>query len=124
MGGLLAIAAHPSEVVSGLQSIAMPSAWIPGFHFPYMKELLYTGLLSTDFVLIIELMALRDVPSTDAAVIYTMEPVLGSLLAYVVLGERWGALGWVGAALILASSLVTQLVGGEEEQGGKSPRHV
>lgn len=59
-------------------------------------------------------MALHDVSSTDAAIIYTMEPVLGAGLAYVVLGERWGSLGWVGAALIIASSLAAQIVGTEE----------
>jgi len=58
--------------------------------------------------------ALHDVSSTDAAIIYTMEPVLGAGLAYVVLGERWGSLGWVGAALIIASSLAAQIVGTEE----------
>ena len=51
----------------------------------------------------------------DAALIYSMEPVLGAGLAYVVLGERWGRLGWLGAALIIASSLAAQIMGTEEE---------
>ena len=62
-----------------------------------------------------QVVALHDVSSTDAAIIYTMEPVLGAGLAYVVLGERWGSLGWLGAALIIASSLAAQIVGTEEE---------
>ena len=32
----------------------------------------------------------------------------------MLLGERWGPLGWAGAGLIVASSLVTQLYGREE----------
>lgn len=47
--------------------------------------------------------------STDAAIIYTMEPVLGALWAYLFLGERWGPDGWIGAALILFSSFATQV---------------
>ena len=39
------------------------------------------------------------------------EPVLGAGLAWAVLGERWGAWGWVGAALILVSSLSAQIFG-------------
>jgi len=39
-------------------------------------EVLYTGILTTDLVLLMELMALRDVTSTEAAIIYTLEPVL------------------------------------------------
>ena len=52
---------------------------------------------------------MQDVDSTDAAIVYTMEPVLGALWAYILLGERWGPNGWIGAALILASSFVTQV---------------
>ena len=74
-------------------------------------QMLYTGVLSTDAVLLIEVFALNDVPSTDAAIIYSMEPVLGAGLAYAVLGERWGPLGWVGAGIILASSLIAQVFG-------------
>ena len=74
-------------------------------------QMLYTGVLSTDAVLLIEVFALNDVPSTDAAIIYSMEPVLGAGLAWAVLGERWGAWGWVGAALILVSSLSAQVFG-------------
>lgn len=31
--------------------------------------------------------------------------------AYAFLGERWGPLGWVGAAVILVASITTQLGG-------------
>lgn len=37
--------------------------------------------------------------------------MLGAGLAWAVLGERWGAWGWVGAALILVSSLSAQVFG-------------
>eukprot|EP01025_Chloroclados_australasicus_P012846 TRINITY_DN1613_c1_g1_i1.p1 TRINITY_DN1613_c1_g1~~TRINITY_DN1613_c1_g1_i1.p1 ORF type:complete len:478 (-),score=50.12 TRINITY_DN1613_c1_g1_i1:1191-2462(-) len=80
------------------------------------KEILYTGLLTTDAVLLIEMFALHDVSSVEAAIIYTAEPVLGAALAYVFLGERWGPMGWVGAGLILASSLGAQILGSEEEE--------
>jgi hypothetical protein len=69
-----------------------------------------------------QVVALHDVSSTDAAIIYTMEPVLGAGLAYVVLGERWGSLGWLGAALIIASSLAAQIVGTEEEVTPEQPK--
>ena len=53
--------------------------------------------------------------SVEAAIIYTLEPVLGAALAWWMLGERLGAKGLAGAAIILASSLVTQLAGAGEE---------
>ena len=52
-----------------------------------------------------------------AALIYTAEPLWGALFAWVLLGERWGSTGWVGAFLIVSSSLAAQLSG----QNSKSP---
>lgn len=57
---------------------------------------------------------MHDVSSADAAIIYTLEPVLGAGLGYAMLGERWGMAGWVGAALIVASSLGSQFFGGDK----------
>lgn len=50
----------------------------------------------------------QDVSSTEAAIIYTLEPVFGAGLAYVMLGERWGTSGWVGAGLIIVACLIAQ----------------
>ena len=58
----------------------------------------------------------QDVSSTEAAIIYTLEPVFGAGLAWVLLGERWGASGWAGAALIMTSCLVAQLLGVEKDR--------
>jgi drug/metabolite transporter (DMT)-like permease len=79
------------------------------------KEVLYTGFLTTDVALLMELVALRDVASTEVAIVYTLEPVLGAGLAFAFLGERWGPSGWVGASLIVASCLAMQLWGGAAE---------
>ncbi|GAB4815630.1 hypothetical protein N2152v2_008086 [Parachlorella kessleri] len=81
---------------------------------------LYTGLLTTDACFLCEVVALSLISSSEAAVIFAMEPVLGAALAYAALGERWGPLGWAGAAVITASSLATQLWGGGgSEEGGE-----
>eukprot|EP00878_Enallax_costatus_P021769 GHUV01023062.1.p1 GENE.GHUV01023062.1~~GHUV01023062.1.p1 ORF type:complete len:275 (+),score=90.51 GHUV01023062.1:264-1088(+) len=91
-------------------------------------ELLYTSFCSTDLVLVLELMALQHVSSTEAALVYSLEPVSGALMAYAFLGERWGAMGWVGAAIILAASVTTQLGGAMEENdsddGDKGPKEA
>lgn len=44
---------------------------------------------------------MRDVSATETAVIYGLEPLWGASFAWFLLGERWGAAGWMGAALIL-----------------------
>ena len=62
-----------------------------------------------------QLVALKNVSSTECALIYSMEPVLGAAFAFMVLGERWGPTGWLGAGLIVASSLTGQILGTEDE---------
>uniref|UniRef100_A0A383VDB4 EamA domain-containing protein n=1 Tax=Tetradesmus obliquus TaxID=3088 RepID=A0A383VDB4_TETOB len=86
-----------------------------------LMELLYTSFCSTDLVLLIELLALQDVSSTEAALVYSLEPVSGALLAYCFLGERWGPMGWCGAAVILIASLATQLGGALDDNDGSKP---
>jgi drug/metabolite transporter (DMT)-like permease len=58
----------------------------------------------------VEMHALKSVSAPLAALIYTAEPLWGALFAWVLLNERWGPTGWVGAALIIASTAASQLL--------------
>ncbi|XP_034911173.1 uncharacterized protein [Populus alba] len=58
-----------------------------------------------------EMAAMRDVSATETAIIYGLEPVWGAGFAWFLLGERWGATGWIGAALVLGGSLMVQICG-------------
>jgi drug/metabolite transporter (DMT)-like permease len=46
---------------------------------------------------------MRDVSATETAIIYGLEPVWGAAFAWVMLGERWGMAGFVGAILIIGT---------------------
>ncbi|KAF9674001.1 hypothetical protein SADUNF_Sadunf10G0082400 [Salix dunnii] len=78
--------------------------------FPWIPAL-YTGIFSTGLCLWIEMAAMRDVSATETAIIYGLEPVWGAGFAWFLLGERWGATGWVGASLVLGGSLMVQIFG-------------
>jgi len=54
---------------------------------------------------------MRDVSATETAIIYGLEPVWGAAFAWVMLGERWGMTGFVGAILIIVGSLMVQILG-------------
>lgn len=119
---IAAAAAHPSETAALLKSITVDLSGEHGSTFPLENfasipwaEVLYTGFLTTDVVLLMEVVALQDVSSVEASIIYTLEPVIGAAFAFVALGERWGPLGWAGAGLIVTSCLVTQMMGSESE---------
>jgi drug/metabolite transporter (DMT)-like permease len=77
--------------------------------------IIYMGVIVTDLGLWAEVIALQHVSSTEAAVVYTLEPAVGAMVAYFWLGERWGPNGWVGAVLIIASCLGVQLYGAEKD---------
>ncbi|KAM1378040.1 hypothetical protein ACFX2F_039555 [Malus domestica] len=78
--------------------------------FPWIPAI-YTGAFSTGLCLWIEIAAMSDVSATETAIIYGMEPLWGAGFAWFLLGERWGMLGWLGAALVLGGSLLVQIFG-------------
>lgn len=69
------------------------------------------SIMVTDLGLWAEIVALQYITSTEAAVIYTLEPLFGAGFAYIILGERWGPQGWAGAILIVTSCFATQVFG-------------
>lgn len=79
-------------------------------------ELIFMGVGTTAATLYIEMDALKEVSAPLAALIYTAEPLWGASFAWLLLNERWGAQGWVGAAIILGSSLYSQLGGDPAEK--------
>jgi drug/metabolite transporter (DMT)-like permease len=72
-------------------------------------DIAYVGLLSSALTFTVLTVALQSTPPSEAAVIVSMETVFAALAAYLVLGERLSAAGWVGAALMLAATLLVQL---------------
>lgn len=108
-------AVHPYTVAHYLANLPELAAQLRNTQLPWLG-IIYMGCGVTNGGLIMEVIALQDVSSTEAAIIYTLEPVFGGALAYCLLGERWGPSGWLGAGLIVASCLAAQLLGVEKEK--------
>lgn len=68
------------------------------------------------FVILTKYFIPQDVSAPLAALIYTSEPLWGAFFAWTLLGEHWGATGWVGAFLIVSATLYAQLKTGENEE--------
>ncbi|CAN1328756.1 Uncharacterized transporter AF_0788 [Linum perenne] len=105
VGGLLDGNQELSE-----SSWTLPMMWDWVVSFPWMTAL-YSGVFSTGLCLWAEMAAMRNVSATETAVIYGLEPVYGAGFAWLLLGERWGIAGWIGAAFVLGGSLMVQVVG-------------
>lgn len=111
---LTAAAAQPSQAIALVSQPFASFAAMSEMDLPW-QQALWTGLLSTDLALLLELTALTNVSSIEASVVYTAEPVLGAGLAFLFLGEHLNSIGLFGAALIVASSLGAQIVGAGDE---------
>lgn len=71
--------------------------------------IVYLAVVATALIAIVQTYAQRVVPAHLAALIFVLEPVFAAGFAAVLLGERLGTLGWIGAALILLAMLVAEL---------------
>ncbi len=65
--------------------------------------LLWTGPITTAFCYLVWLTSLRHVPVNAAAFTLFIQPVLGAVMGYGLLGERLGGMQVVGGGLILVS---------------------
>jgi len=70
-----------------------------------------TALLGTVAAFIVQGWAQQFTPPTHTALIFALEPVFAGLTSFFVLHERLGFRGGLGAALILAGVLISELLG-------------
>lgn len=77
--------------------------------------ILVTGLLGTGAAFTIQAWAQQFTPPTHTALIFLLEPVFAWITSYIVLGERLGMRAGVGALLILAGIMVSELKGSQAE---------
>jgi len=70
--------------------------------------LLVTGVFASALAYLIQTWAQRSISAARTALIYAMEPVFAGLFGYLLAGDRLGALGWAGCALILAGIIVSE----------------
>jgi drug/metabolite transporter (DMT)-like permease len=71
-------------------------------------SLLYMGICATVFTTYVQTRFQKDTTPTRAVIIFTIEPVIASVLAYFVLGELLGVSGILGASLIVGGILVSE----------------
>ncbi|MEY2930313.1 MAG: hypothetical protein RL033_1062 [Pseudomonadota bacterium] len=72
-------------------------------------DIAYVGLLSSAVAFLLLILAMQHLPPAEAAIIASTETVFAASAAYVFLGERLSAPGWVGAALIVLASVFVQV---------------
>jgi drug/metabolite transporter (DMT)-like permease len=93
----------------------MLMVWVPlGYGLPPVAHvslkawlaLAASGVLCTAITTLLWNWGLTQVPASQAGVLLNMEPLIGSLLGVLVLGETLGPDAWIGGGLILAAAIV------------------
>jgi drug/metabolite transporter (DMT)-like permease len=75
----------------------------------------YVGLLSSALTFTLLAVAMKHTPTSEAAIIVSLESVFAALAGAVLLGEQMSAIAWLGAAMILAATLVVQVGGNSQD---------
>jgi len=93
--------------VLGTGLFALPWALAEGFRLEGVPwgAVLYLGVAATALATWLQTWGQKHVPAPQAAILYTLEPVWATLFAFLVLGERLGAWGFLGASLVILATL-------------------
>jgi len=70
--------------------------------------LLVTGVFASALAYLVQIWAQRRLSAARIAVVFSLETVFAGLFGYLLAGDRLGALGWGGCALILAGIVVAE----------------
>jgi len=116
-----AMRSHAFEQIATLQACVaavLMTASIPLLEKPHVAwsprvvlAILVTGLLATAAAFTIQAWAQQFTPPTHTALIFVLEPVFAWASSYVLLGERLGTRASLGALLIIAGVLLSELKG-------------
>jgi drug/metabolite transporter (DMT)-like permease len=93
-GGVIALALEEMKLVPG-----------PSLYYP----LAYLIVFATVVALGVQNRFQADTTPTRAAVIFSLEPVIAAVFAYVARGEQLGATGIAGAAVIFCGLILSEL---------------
>jgi drug/metabolite transporter (DMT)-like permease len=70
--------------------------------------LLVTGIFASALAFLVQTWAQRELSATRTALVFAAEPVFAGLFGYLLAGDRLGAMGWAGCALILTGIVVSE----------------
>jgi drug/metabolite transporter (DMT)-like permease len=99
---MLAAFAGFAVVAVALGQVELPRGWT------VWGALLVTGVFASALGFVVQTWAQRRLSAARTALAFAMEPVWTAIFGYWLAGDRLGAAGWAGAALIMAGIVVAE----------------
>ena len=70
--------------------------------------LIVTGVFASALAFLVQAWAQRRTSAARTALVFALEPVFAGLFGYLLAGDRLGALGWAGCAVIMSGIVVAE----------------
>jgi drug/metabolite transporter (DMT)-like permease len=99
---MLAAFAGFGAIAVALGDVEVPRGWT------VWGALLVTGVFASALGFLVQTWAQRRTSATRTALAFAMEPVWTALFGFWLAGDRLGAAGWTGAALIMGGIVVAE----------------
>jgi drug/metabolite transporter (DMT)-like permease len=109
---MLSACAGFAVVAVALGQVEVPHGWT------VWGALLVTGIFASALGFLVQTWAQRRLSAARTALAFAMEPVWAGLFGFWLAGDRLGAVGWAGCALIMAGIVVA------EPEAGKTLRRL
>ena len=74
-----------------------------------LASLVYLGVVASVLVVTLQAWGQQRVDAVRSAIVFGLEPVFAAATAWLLIGERLGTVGLLGAALIVAALIVSQI---------------
>lgn len=75
----------------------------------HLATIVFIGLFCTAAAFLLQSLSQKYVPSNRVGIILAMEPASGCVFSVLLLGDTLSVFGWLGAALVMASLLYTEI---------------
>jgi drug/metabolite transporter (DMT)-like permease len=117
-----AIAFTQAEMLAAFGGFAIVAVALGQVELPrgatVWAALLVTGIFASALGFLVQTWAQRRTTATQTALAFAMEPVFAGIFGFWLAGDRLGALGWAGCAVIMAGIVVA------EPEAGKTLRRL
>jgi drug/metabolite transporter (DMT)-like permease len=99
---MLAACVGFTAIAVALGQVELPSGWV------VWGALLVTGVFASALAFLVQTWAQRQMSAARTALAFALEPVWTALFGFWLAGDRLGAVGWTGAALIMVAIVVAE----------------
>ena len=91
-----------AAIAAALGETSVPHGWT------VWGALLVTGVFASALGYLVQSWVQRETSATRAALIFTLESPFAGLFGYLIEGDRLGAVGWAGCAVILTGIVIAE----------------